>query len=311
MTITPKDVEQYYQKKFTFLSQEKQFHFASRLFLFSHGNKYNELIENLRSFYIWKQEDVKCHIDESLINKDGYLHKIINHKPFRINPANKYPLIGSYNHILFKILFHKSIYNMDYSAQLFSHEIADQMHAYYTTLLHDHKSIFSLSTHAINFIFLFKHFFKNATPISISNIEKIAQNHSNSHTHDTIQSSIYLLTHIIICESLFYSVPIHETRKECLSVFYNIEKIILNNYLYVSLDQKLEFLVCGIILNTQTSLKDKIMNEAMQSKAPKGSFIIDTHNNFKDIPRLQTLNGSEHRNVLYVLTNYQYLCKKN
>ncbi|MEA3322900.1 MAG: hypothetical protein U9Q12_01650, partial [Patescibacteria group bacterium] len=109
MTITPKDVERCYQKKFSSLSKEKQFHFASRLFLFSHGNKCSTSIDDLRSFYVWKQKDVKYHINESLVNKDKYLQKIINHKTFRIKSAHKYPLIGAYNHILFKILFHKSI----------------------------------------------------------------------------------------------------------------------------------------------------------------------------------------------------------
>ncbi|MEA3323352.1 MAG: hypothetical protein U9Q12_03960, partial [Patescibacteria group bacterium] len=71
-----------------------------------------------------------------------------------------------------------------------------------------------------------------------------------------------------------------------------------------------EFLVCGIILNVKTSLNDKIINEAMHSKAPRDNFIIDTHNDLKNISRLQTFNNSEHRNVLYVLTNYKYLCKK-
>ena len=86
----------------------------------------------------------------------------------------------------------------------------------------------------------------------------------------------------------------------------SLEEIIRKNYFSISLDNKVEFLVCCKLCGFQTMLEEIIQDEASKSLAEVGNFIVDKMNVKKKLANNQFLI-SEHRNVLYIMSNLNHV----
>jgi hypothetical protein len=75
------------------------------------------------------------------------------------------------------------------------------------------------------------------------------------------------------------------------------EDYILRNFAEVSLDIKLEYLVCVKLADANTSLEDAIREECEGNMSPEG-FLLDG----RRPARYNNLDGAEHRNVLFVMS---------
>ncbi len=84
------------------------------------------------------------------------------------------------------------------------------------------------------------------------------------------------------------------------------EKIIQKNFKNISLDNKFEFLVCAKICGFQSSVEKNIYDEASQSLSPDGNFLIDTKNDKATQIGRNTFVGSEHRNVLFIMSQIPF-----
>lgn len=85
----------------------------------------------------------------------------------------------------------------------------------------------------------------------------------------------------------------------------HLEEIIAKNYFDLSLDHKLEFLVCAKLLNFKTYLDPIITQEALHSLSPHGNYLIDTLNmNKKSFD--PGMDYAEHLSVLFILSQTQY-----
>jgi hypothetical protein len=73
------------------------------------------------------------------------------------------------------------------------------------------------------------------------------------------------------------------------------DRIILENFDAISFDIKFEFLVCAEMVGYSAASKEKIRVEAEENKT---DFIVDPRKS----DRLNTLDGAEHRNVLYMMS---------
>jgi hypothetical protein len=84
-----------------------------------------------------------------------------------------------------------------------------------------------------------------------------------------------------------------------------LEQIITEYFPHISLDNKLEFLVCARICSYQTPLFERIYIECEASLSPEGIFLVDTLNDNR-LAGTKTFAGSEHRNVLFIMSGSPY-----
>jgi hypothetical protein len=118
-----------------------------------------------------------------------------------------------------------------------------------------------------------------------------------------VQIMIYLYTHCILGETLFYYQPIERHAETYQTMLEDLDDLIEVNFDTISLDNKCEFLVCAQICSYKPKAKQRIEDEARLSINHSG-FIIDMHNKVVN-PRKQSFMMSEHRNVLYIMSQSQ------
>ncbi len=295
-------VKNYYEKKLDFLPREKQFHFCSRMYLTTNDERYYKRLKQLKSWYSWNTDTLEDSINDLFKNSTNDSSKVVNNYNFRLSAIKKYPLLGTYNKILYKTLFTKTIYNIDYRKDIAPLLQNTDINRYRNSLANDAQSIFALSTHAVNFIYLSSWLFDDTSGVDIINLLNIARNEKLKNRTDSALSHIYLLTHSIICESLFYSQEISQHKSVYIDMLKDLENIITAQYTSISLDQKCEFLVCANMLKYKTYLQEIINNEVSLSLSPHGNYIVDVFNTHKHSTK-KDMSLSEHRNVLYLLTN--------
>jgi RimK family alpha-L-glutamate ligase len=296
-------VSTYYKNNLEYLSREKQFHFASRLLLFNKDTKQEKILQGLKEWYMWDEQSIEKSVSNLYKHSEElFKTKIINQKKFREPYTDKYPLLGFCNDVLYKTLFTKTIYNNDLRPVVKEHVDIAEIQSYQERLWNDEPAIIDLSTHAINFLYLSQWFLDGNIDVDAQKLYQIAKRQNVKEDPDTLLSQIYLLTHCIICASLFYSNAIDGEKKNVYTEIVKLlETIIAENYVDISIDQKCEFLVCTKILQHETRLKKTIDHEAQRSLSPHGNFLIDSYNIHKNSVK-KDMSLSEHRNILYILS---------
>lgn len=289
-------IEEYYSKNLT--NTEKKFHFLSRMFLWTGEEKYFEGLKKLEKFFIGL--DKKGHenkIKEILENKEYFKKKVYNNRPFRRKVVKKYPLLGSYHEILFRNLMSKNIFKKDLGEYIEPVIGSEEFKKVKDELIENKNDILKLSTFAVNFLYFSRDYLNEEGSV----LEKVMLDLANQLEDDIkkVSNNLYFLTHCIIGESRFYSKKVsHDKLKTYLFFLEKAEKLAINNYFEVSLDNKLEFLVCCKLLDYKSKLAPIIQNEACHSLSELGNFLVD-----KQSPRNNNdFFSSEHRSVLYILS---------
>jgi len=211
-----------------------------------------------------------------------------------------------YNEILALGLFAWLIYRDDYRSYLKS-EFSAEIEQIYNRLVKDYEAIAILSTHAVNFFYFYKEYLLGER-FDISSVCKQVENYFAGTKMDKqkILLELYFYTHIIINESAFYSKPICSHIKPLLlKLLKKSEGIIRQNYFEINLDNKFEFLVCAEILKYRTSLCERILAEAEKSIAEGQDYLVDYFNTNPQLERTN-INSSEHRNVLFVMSQIDH-----
>jgi hypothetical protein len=252
-------------------------------------------------------EETKAIISEKLIqdNEGGKKTKTLS-KELREEHFKKYPMLTKYNTILFLNLFAETLYGQNITKEIAEFVSDEDFLNLYQELKDDKESIFVLSTHAINYFYLLQNYFGEkhqiVEPEKYLEIAKLKSDDINLETQ--LKFKIYLLTHSIIGKSRFYDRKINE------EVYSNmcrlIEEIIRLNYFSISLDNKLEFLVCCKLCEYKSILEEIIQDEAKQSLSEVGNFIVDKINLKARLANNQ-FPMSEHRNVLYIMSNLEHI----
>ncbi len=299
---TPRSIENYYTKNASFLSSKKRFHIFSRLYLHHQKKFYQNEIEVCKSQNFWSQETVKNEIDSLYKEKKYFVESMHNGKDFRLPFIARYPKIGLYDHILFKTLFNATIYGNDIRKNVRNAIDINELLDYHTQLSTDTQAIFALSSHAVNMLYL-THWLLEDEKLSVDpqDIFSIGQKISLPSRKDTLLSQIYLFTHAIISASHYYALPIKNHITTYLKMLVFLEKIIIENYTTINLDQKLEFLTCARILQYESILKQTILQESQLSCSRHGHYLIDTLNEHASHDSYKNFSSSEHRNVLFIL----------
>lgn len=292
-------VSEEYQSQIHLLG-DKKFHFLSRLYLWSGNNFFKDKLNELQAQYSGNSEEgYRKRLKEIFTRIPEHGNRMVA-KEARQAYFKKYPRLEPFLGLLFKNLFVREIYGTDlhiYIRELVSDEdLLDLKYA----LENDEEAMRILSTHAINYLYMLDDYL--GTEKSKTDPEKYLRI-GTSYPDESFELQIYFLTHCIIGASGFYSTAI---KKDNLDIYIlmlgHIEEIIRNHFKIISLDNKFEFLVCAKICGYKFGLEKNILLEAGRSLAPDGNFLIDIHNTKASPDERNDFVGSEHRNVLYIMS---------
>jgi RimK family alpha-L-glutamate ligase len=296
---TPALVSEEYQSQLHILG-DKQFHFLSRMYLWTGASSLKEALDLLREKYISSSaESMRVRLREIYARVPEHGDRMVA-KEARQVYFKKYPNLEPSLNLLFKNLFVREIYKEDISTYIRDIVSDTDLLNLKSALENNHDALRTLSTHAINYLYTLDSYL--GTKESATNPKKYFEI-GTSYPEESFELQIYFLTHCIIGASGFYST---EIRKAELPIYIQmlafIEGIIKNHFTVISLDNKFEFLVCAKICGYESSLEKDILLEADQSLSPDGNFLIDTHNTKAAPDERNDFVGAEHRNVLYIMS---------
>lgn len=299
------EVRQYYLEHFSELDEDKRFHFATRLYGWSGDDQAKRLLENLRSSYAGSPDEIR-HALSSLLRDppEAKINALAERQPY----FDEYPELRGRIFALFRVRHLRDVFGVDARAELLSVVAKAELEEMADKLSNDHAAIRTLSTYAINYLYLVRQILYGS-PDSMNeflrSIEKIAAGYDRSNPTD-VQLLIYLYTHCIIGASNFYLQPVPAPHKDYyLRMVIELEPLIDAMFEHINLDNKFEYLVCCRILGYQTPLFERVYEEASRSVSPDGTFVIDTHNDNRQGTKT-SLSDSEHRNVLFIMSTLPY-----
>lgn len=282
-----------------------KFHMASRLFLWSQDQAPGAWLTDMQQEWTIGEHASTLELLRYMSKKKPTGERPRNSLQLRRPFLEKYPMLGFSNPVLSKIHFLATIYGQDFSNYFFQLFPEQKIRQLARDLIQDEQALMVLSTYAINFLYFLRYDILHED-IPADTLLDIATRHTPESDPDLIQLSIYFYTHCILGESRFYYRTIQQNKLPMYQqMLAECEKLIVKNFDYVHLDNKLEFLVCTRILRTSSSLEERIYAEVAGSLSSEGSFLVDQVNKFPQIHRT-TLETSEHRNVLFLLSLSNY-----
>jgi len=297
-------IKNYYFQHFDELPQDKQFHYATRLAAWEGEPRAYDSLRSSRDFIIPPNRPLTEVIDELLQQQP---HKAINafdtRKPF----FDKYSGLYGIHSALFRVRHLKAVYGLDARPALFDSVSKQQLDELAGRLMSDPEALKILSTYAINYLYLYKVILLGEKDyIDLKSIIALRDGYDLSDPKH-IQLLIYLYTHCVIGASNFYTQELPAVQLEdYVEMIRILEPLIKKNFGDINLDNKLEFLVCARICGLETELFERTYEECARSLSPKGVFLIDTHNKNAQADRV-TLDKSEHRNVLFIMSCTPYV----
>lgn len=299
------DIREYYYKHIEKLEPSKQFHFASRLAAWTGDPRAYVILRDTQSYLLEDNTSAgRTRTIQNLLTKEQSGRR--NAHELRLPFFNKYPDLYGLELAIFRVRHLKYIYDIDTRNNLFELYPKERIDALKNVVINDKEAVKYLSTFAINFCYLTDIVLNDTRPsFDIEEIYTIGLTY-DTNVIEEVQLLLYLYTHCIIAETNFYIDPLPSTnRLVYLKMIEKAENIIREKFDFITLDNKLEFLVAARICNYQSALADDIYDECKRSISHEGMFIIDKHN--KNIrPERQRFEKSEHRNVLLIMSSSTY-----
>ena len=287
------------------LSQDKRFHFGSRMAAWRGTPEAYELLRDSYDYIVQPSrtlDEVVAEIVATPQSGKRNAHEL--RQPF----FDKYPLLYGAHLGLFRVRHLEAIYGIDARSSLFKVVPESQLVDLECALLGDDDALRMLSTFAINYSYLLERVIRrDETALPLQHFFDVASKYDTTDIQH-VQLLVYLYTHCIIGESNFYT---REVPQASLPVYTRmlqaLEDVISTHFDRINLDNKLEFLVCARICHVDVSaeLSNRIYDECKQSISNEGMFIIDIHNANGQDDRNDFVK-SEHRNVLYIMSTTAY-----
>lgn len=295
-----KAVHDYYMENLKFLSVSSQFHFLSRLYLWSREPFYFARLNDIRVEW-WNRMD---NIIERMRNMTyGEIKGRIGGRAYRRAAYKKHPCIDTYNNFFFKCLFDRTIFKGDAFDQLSVHISKEHLKKTYEDLINDPESVFTLSTPAVNFIYFCNLFFPDlCPPIDPKILLEWGETYRLADISADTDARIYFYTHAIINATEFYSKSIpSQHRYVYIEILRRIEHALSERYVHTSIDHKAEFIVCCRMLNFTSVLEPVISSEILASRARHGIYFQNVHNvKWNEFSR-RSMQAVEHSNILALL----------
>jgi hypothetical protein len=300
------NIKQHYLTHADQLSTYYKFHFGSRLWSWSGDVEGRILLDNIAADFTQGGNPEKLMV--SLASKLEHLPTPhINGAELREQYFAKYPELRHYNALLFQMRHLTCAYGIDLRDQLETLIPLKELLSLRNRLLADRKALAVLSTYAINYLYLVQRFIlKDDANLDVSAFYSL-KDHYKLDNPQQLQLFIYLYTHCIIAETIFYVRALPEINKPLYQqMITDLETVITARYDYIHLDNKFEFLVCAEICGMESpTLRQRIHDEAERSVSNEGTFLIDRHNKNHQTTKTE-LVSSEHRNVLYIMSTQPF-----
>ena len=270
-------VKNYYISHFGELTPAKQFHFATRIKNWFQTNEFDEFLA----------AHEPNHNLGTILENDDYSR--VNFYEVRNPYFEKYQGLYALEATLFRMLHLLLEYNVDLREDFLDlYGGKEKLYALCDNLRADDRAFFALTTFAVNVLALTEELFPRGIDVYAEMLEKTLASEQSA-------MSIYLYTHSMLCESLFYHKKELGHRDLYIRALESCDQIIENTFSDITLDMKFEFLVCAEMVGYEAKSKEKIREEAAINKK---DFIRDA----RKPERLNTFDGSEHRNVLYIMS---------
>lgn len=293
----------YYLQNQTSLTDDKLFHFATRMAAWRGEKDAFDLLRRLRPM-ITKPEQSLQNTLQAIIDTPQSGRR--NAHELRQPYFEKYSLLYGAHAALFRVRHLDAVYGIDARQALYDCIPRETLLELRDSLMNDKEALKVLSTFAVNYCYLLTRVVeRDESGLDLTRF--LGAGHSyNLSDKIQIQLLIYLYTHCIIGESNFYTQEIPEDKLPVyIAMLQELEPIIEANLESINLDNKLEYLVCARICGYETKLFESVFAEAEQSISPEGTFIIDVHNDNVQEDRNDFIK-SEHRNVLYIMSASNY-----
>jgi hypothetical protein len=293
------EIKQYYFENLGSLSEDKRFHLASRTAAWEGDPQAYELLVKLRHYLLPEGVSLEK-LFSNIIAKPKVGRRIAHdlRRPY----FEKYPKLSGLHSALFRARHLKAVLGIDAKDALFRVVPKAQFEELYNQLLVDPGALRALSTVGVNYMYLYKSLIGQRDLIDPAIFVDIARGYELRDSTN-IRLQIYLYTHSIIGETNFYTeVVLSKYRVLFAKMLNELEEIIAKRFEDISLDSKLEFLVCCRICGINSPLFKKVYDECQKSISPEGHFLIDRHNK-NSKTSLSSFNSSEHRNVLFIMSS--------
>lgn len=291
-----KRVAENYQKNFAKL-EDKRFHFASRLFLWTGDEFAYRQLKKLKAEYIGTTEQDYAEKIKSLLEEDCPNENILFKKE-REKFLLRYPLLQKYNKVLFRSLFCETVYGLDIRKIIEQQVKKEELVELRRSLWRDREAVAALSTQAVNYFYGLSHYLREeSNPIEPDYFMEVVESEAIIDSKNKAALQVYLLTHCIIGESVFYARCVEKNIKAYGQMFSKVEEIIAAEYENVSLDSKVEFLVCAKLCQKKSYLEERIFADTEKAFDSRRNYFAEG-GKIKDG---STFRKGEHRNVLALM----------
>jgi hypothetical protein len=290
------EIKSYYLSNYQRLPKHKQFHLASRLAAWEGSPAAFEILRELRPYMVPGDKRAALSVEMNRPVRRVYGYNL------RKKYFEKYPDLFGLHESLFKIRHWKEIYGIDARDELVEVAGRDTMTQLYEKLTDDREALMILSRFAVDFIYLYETYFSEPRFDP-----KILLDYGDPHNDDETRLNlfIYLYTHAIIAETNFYIRHIPEDKLPIYrQMLVKMEPLLLRHKI-IKLDTQIEHLVASRLCGDKSKLEARIVDIASRSLSPDGKFIIDEVNQ-RNFPSLNSFSGSEHRNVLFIMSMSPY-----
>jgi hypothetical protein len=294
-------IRNYYYKNFDKLSAARQFHFASRLAAWEDSAEARDKLIPLQSYLL--PGSPKHTLSQLLKKPVGPIYEGAK----RILFFERYPMLHGINTALFRIKHLKDIYGIDLRHVLWELISRDDLKKLNQALRTDVEAMVWLSSFWVNHLYLsellFGEEFSLDPKLHIAASERYDIN-------DVVQLNlnIYFLTHCIIADSNFYLrlPPTHR-----LPIYIEMLNILdrLIEHRGAKLDAQLEYLVTNRICGRTPAHQNRVYRQ-LPSLLSSDGYLTEPAGQFSD-KSPNSLDASEHRNVLYIMSTTEFSPQKN
>lgn len=290
-------VAEYYFDNLAALPARQQFHFLSRLWLWTGDTTARHLLDQHADRYIPPSGiQLHQHLKAILDTEPATLHLKVKLYHERRLVLAMYPRIKNFNHLLELALLARSVYGRDLTLTLERLIRPDHLAAYQSGLRNNPQHIAVLSSIAINYLYF------TAARHSVALWQKIAVTCFDLSDPHQAWLQLYLITHAVINESRYYHQALNDNRKVYSQLLAIGERTLARQYHCIPLDIKLEFLVAARLCAYRSRYTSIILGEAAHSFSSVGNFLVDTLNTEARTNRTGFIKA-EHSNVLFIMAS--------
>jgi hypothetical protein len=304
------NIRAYYFDHSDELNAESQFHFCTRLAAWTGDPTAKQRLTQLRSRLVPKPcttETLAASLQTLLARAPGAQ---VNAASLRQPYFARHPSLFGLELALFRVRHLRFVYGVDALPALLTLVPQQALLDLHGRLLADDEAVRALSTYVVNYTCLLELLLQPDAPKAATLEHFYTLGHSYEHelgNPDYLPLLVYLYTHCIIAAGNFYTQPLPPPLLPVARrMLARLETVLTKHFADLSLDTKLEFLVCCRMCDFKTLLKEKIDSECQTSVSPEGTFLIDTHNSLARTSRKKSFAASEHRNVLYIMSRLPY-----